>query len=108
MSVKFCKYCNNLLDAIFNNEEMVFRCNMCNNIYHPFPIDTLRYERVKENSINLFENILNKAVDDPVSLKERVDCVNSKCNGKIVKQVRVGNDMKLFNICTTCKTQWLN
>lgn len=105
---KFCAYCDNLLVPNFNNEVLIFKCMMCNIIYPPNDNDTLRYERIKENDIMIFEKILNKAADDPVTIKGRVNCIKTKCQGKIVKQVRIGEDMRLFNICVVCKSQWLN
>jgi DNA-directed RNA polymerase subunit M/transcription elongation factor TFIIS len=103
---KFCNYCNNLLYTRFSNDELLFTCMSC---YINFPYnesDTLRYSRTKENNVVIFEKILYKAVDDPSTLKKNMECV--KCDNNIVKQVRIGSDMKLFNICTKCKTQWLN
>ncbi len=105
---KFCTSCDNLLIPAFINEELIFKCVTCNDIYPSDDNDTLRYERVKEGDILIFEKILNNAGDDPVTIKARVNCINTQCSGKIVKQVRVGDDMKLFNICVVCKTQWLN
>lgn len=105
---KFCTYCDNLLIPNFINEELVFKCMMCNVMYPPNDGDTLRYERIKENDIMIFEKILNKAGDDPVTIKAKVNCIKTQCPGKIAKQVRIGDDMRLFNICTTCQSQWLN
>lgn len=105
---KFCSYCDNLLIPNFHNEELSFKCMMCNSAYASNDEDTLRYENIKENDVMIFEKILNKAVDDPVTIKARVKCIKTKCDGKIVKQVRIGEDMRLFNICTTCRSQWLN
>ena len=56
----------------------------------------------------IFEKIINKAVDDPTTYKTYKKCINEKCKGKIVKQLPIGKDMHLYNICTTCKIQWLN
>jgi DNA-directed RNA polymerase subunit M/transcription elongation factor TFIIS len=105
---KFCIYCDNLLIPNFHNEELSFKCMMCNTMYPPNDEDTLRYERIKENDVMIFEKILNKAVDDPATIKAYVKCIKTKCTGKIVKQVRIGDDLRLFNICTICRSQWLN
>jgi DNA-directed RNA polymerase subunit M/transcription elongation factor TFIIS len=105
---KFCISCDNLLVPDFVNEELIFKCVMCNETYPHDDVDTLRYERVKEGDVLIFEKILNNAGKDPVTIKAHVNCINADCSGKIVKQVRVGDDMKLFNVCIICQTQWLN
>ncbi len=104
----FCTNCANLLIPSFYNDELNFKCVMCSEIYPPKPEDTLRSERIKENDVMIFEKNLNKAADDPATIKAHVNCINEKCPSKIVKQVRIGDDLKLFNICVRCKTQWLN
>jgi len=105
---KFCEICDNLLNANFYNDELNFKCEMCQISYKPNEYDTLRYERIKENDVMIFEKILNKAVDDPATIKSYVNCIKTDCSGKIVKQVRIGDDMRLYNICMVCRTQWLN
>ncbi len=104
---KFCRFCANLLTESFANDVLSFRCQSCQLVYKAKPEDTLRYEKTKESDTTIYETILNRAVDDPATIKARVDCIK-KCGGKIVKQVRVGDDMKLFNICVKCHTRWLN
>lgn len=105
---KFCEACDNLLQAYYNNDRINFRCVKCHLIYESDDKDTLRYEKIKESNVMIYEKILNKAVDDPATIKAYMKCVNDKCSGKIVKQVRLGDDMRLYNICTTCRSQWLN
>lgn len=105
---KFCENCDNLLMPNFFNDELNFKCVLCNTAYAPVEEDTLRYERIKESDIMIFEKILNKAADDPATKKAYVKCIKTKCPGKIVGQVLLGDDMRLYNICTTCKSQWLN
>ena len=56
----------------------------------------------------VYQKILDKAVDDPATIKARINCINKKCNNDIVKQVRIGDDMRLYNICTLCRVQWLS
>ncbi len=105
---KFCENCDNLLVANFFNDELNFQCVLCNTSYAPDDEDTLRFERIKESNVMIFEKILNKAVDDPATIKAYVKCIKTDCSGKIAKQVRVGDDMRLYNICMKCRTQWLN
>lgn len=105
---KFCKICDNLLTAVYAHDELAFKCNICQIPYKSFPEDTLRHERVKESDVMIFDKIMDKAAKDPVTIKAKVDCINNKCDSKIVKQVRVGSDMKLYNICIKCEKRWVN
>ncbi len=108
MSVLFCTICNNLLSSVFNNNTLALNCDKCTIVYPSKNEDSLRKERIKEDDIMVYEKILNKAVDDPVTIKVNMKCLDKKCKGTIVKQVRVGTDMRLYNICTICKSQFLN
>lgn len=105
---KFCEICENLLSSNFANDKITFTCNVCHIAYASNASDTLRRERIKESDINIFSKILDKAIDDPATIKAHLKCKNDKCSSTVVKQVRVGTDMRLYNICTICKIQWLN
>lgn len=107
MGVKFCSVCNNLLSAVFTNDKLTFNCDICHISYPSSPSDSLRKERIKESDIMIHKVNLNKAVDDPATMKAYVKCLDKKCKGDIVKQVRIGSDMRLYNICMTCKSQFL-
>jgi hypothetical protein len=67
--------------------------------------DTLRYEESKSSDVVTFGTLLKKAPYDPMNLKVFKKC--SKCPSKIASQVRIGENMKLNNICVKCKFQWL-
>ena len=104
---KFCKECDNLLSSKYTNEELSFNCDLCYIAYKSTPEDTLRKDRVKEQDVMKYAKILKKAADDPATMKARIDCLDKKCNGTIAKQVRLGENMLLFNICIKCGTQCL-
>lgn len=108
--MRFCNACNNLLIPKFVNENLVFHCESCYIEYKSTDEDSLRWERIKEKNMMIYEKILNKAADDPATLKEYVDCINTKknCKSRICKQVRIGDDMRLYNICVECKFIWLS
>lgn len=105
---KFCSICDNLLTATFSDDVLSFVCETCFINYKSNPEDSLRRERIKEVDIRIFSKILDKAEHDPATIKARIKCLNDKCSGTIVKQVRVGQDMRLYNICITCHIQSLN
>lgn len=103
--VKFCKSCDNLLNIQFKNDELMFMCHICRIYYDSDDTDTLIYERVKNDNMMIFEKILRNASDDPAAIKAYKKCIS--CNCSIVKQVRIGDQLRLYNICVKCKTQWL-
>jgi DNA-directed RNA polymerase subunit M/transcription elongation factor TFIIS len=105
--VNFCKYCHNRLESIYISDELTLKCYKCNLFYKSTDEDSLRYESIKENDITSHQTILNKAVSDPATIKVKLDCINSKCKSKIVKQVRIGEQALLYNICVKCNEQWL-
>jgi DNA-directed RNA polymerase subunit M/transcription elongation factor TFIIS len=105
---KFCDYCSNLLEPNYINDQKSYKCFTCHIIYKSENDDSLIRERIKESDIMIFEKILDKAIDDPATIKAYVDCIDTKCDSKLVKQVRIGNDMLLYNICIKCRKQWLN
>ena len=108
MTSKFCQICNNRLTCSYTNEELNFRCNVCKNPYPPNPRDTLRYSRMKSNYVDMHKKKLDKAVDDRTIIYTKLKCVADKCKSERVKQVRIGDDMRLFNVCVECRFQWLN
>jgi len=101
----FCRDCHILLNTEIENEELVKSCCKCKNVYEALPDDTLCYEYSTAGNISIYEIILKKAGRDPVNLKAAIKC--GKCSNGLVRQVRVGEDMKLFNICTECSHHWL-
>lgn len=102
---EFCDMCDNLLDPVFYNDELNFKCVSCNTIYPSDASQSLRFERVKGQAVH--DGIMDNAVDDAATLKAIIPCIQSKCKGRIVKQIRIGKSMLLYNICTTCRTSWL-
>jgi DNA-directed RNA polymerase subunit M/transcription elongation factor TFIIS len=102
MSSIFCKICNNLLAYITTADESYFKCNKCQQIYQPEEKDSLRYE--DSGAEPIYGVILKYAGQDPVNPKVYAKC--EKCNNEIAKQVRIGSDMKLINVCTKCNFQW--
>jgi len=105
--VNFCKFCQNRLESIYISDELMLKCYKCSLFYKSTNEDSLRFERIKENDLESHKIILNKAAEDPAVIKIKIDCINPKCKGKIAKQVRIGDDALLYNICLVCKDQWL-
>lgn len=101
----FCDNCNNLLDISTNNDELTFKCMTCFTSYKSEADDSLRYEETKGGNLIIFQTILNEAVNDPVSLKEKISC--PKCKYHMAKTVRLGSELRLIYICEKCKFQWI-
>ncbi len=101
----FCKECSNVLFEITTNSEFYFKCLSCNQIYQPTETDTLRYETDKSSDLIMFKTILQNCGNDPLTPKIKKQCI--KCDNNILRQVRIGEDMRLINVCTECKHQWL-
>lgn len=102
----FCNSCGNILYEITSSDGFLFRCNNCSKTYEPTAADTLRYEEVRGTSLIMYKTLLQNAADDPVNPKCFKDC--KKCENNLVRQVRLGEDMKLINICIKCKNTWLD
>jgi len=100
----FCKICNNLLNDITTANEFYFKCFRCQQIYSSNDVDSLKYEDVKGIKYTIYKTLLSHAKDDPVNPKVYKDC---KCGNNIVKQVRIGDDLRLINVCTKCNHQWI-
>ncbi|MGL5936551.1 MAG: hypothetical protein ACRCZI_13135 [Cetobacterium sp.] len=105
-TVKFCTSCDNLLEKIIINNYLLFVCENCQRRYQASPEDTLFKERVKGIDV-ILPKALEKAVDDPATIKAYVKCIKNTCAGKIVKQVRMNDYSSMLNICTECRFTWL-
>ena len=101
----FCDNCNNLLEVNTVNNELTFNCMSCFTTYKSEDDDSLRYEETSGGNLVIFQTILNKAVKDPVTLREFVNC--PKCKHNKAKRVRLGNELRLINICENCNFQWI-
>jgi DNA-directed RNA polymerase subunit M/transcription elongation factor TFIIS len=99
----FCNICNNLLSVITTADTFYFKCNKCQENYTPSDKDTERHVETSNTELTMYKTILLNAGQDPVNPKANRKCV---CGNNIVKQVRIGSDMKVINICTKCNKQW--
>lgn len=102
----FCENCNNLLDVNTNNDELTFKCLTCYSTYKSENDDSLRYEETKGGNLIIFQTILNNAKKDPLNIKEFLSC--PKCKHHIAKHVRLGDELRLINVCENCGFQWIS
>ena len=105
MSHSFCPLCQNLLFINTQSDELKFVCRACHTSIVGSETDTLRYEEIEGEDITIYNKMLKKIADDPVSHKVRKPC--PKCAHDIARDVTLGNDMRTIYICTKCKHQWV-
>jgi len=98
----FCTNCNNLLTVVTTADSFYFKCISCQEVFEPTATDTLRREWIKGDDLLVHKTILQNAGRDPANPKVYRDCA---CGARIAKQVRLGDDMRLINICTGCDKQ---
>lgn len=100
----FCSKCENLLTTITTAESMYFKCVKCGTQTLPVDSGTLLHEYTKGTNLLVYSTILHTAGQDPVCPKVHKTC---KCGYKLARQVRLGEDMSLINVCIKCNTPWL-
>jgi DNA-directed RNA polymerase subunit M/transcription elongation factor TFIIS len=101
----FCDNCNNLLDVSTSNDELLFTCKTCYASYKSEPDDSLRYEETKTGALTIYQTILANAVEDPATIRAFMNC--PKCKHNTAKQVRLGDELRLINICEKCHMQYI-
>lgn len=102
----FCKTCKNLLSRYSLADKFYFQCNRCLTITEPSEKDTLVYEKEKGSNIMSFRTLLLHVADDPVATKIAKKC--PECGYTYARQIRIGDDMRLFNSCIKCKYKSLD
>jgi DNA-directed RNA polymerase subunit M/transcription elongation factor TFIIS len=94
-----------MLTTSTQNDNLTFKCGNCFTVYNSEPDDTLIYEESPSSNILIYQTILAEAVNDPVNIKEKINC--PKCKHYIAKSVRLGNEMRIIYICEKCNFQWI-
>jgi DNA-directed RNA polymerase subunit M/transcription elongation factor TFIIS len=102
----FCSTCSNLMITLSTSDTFLFKCVKCEKIQEPSAEDSLILEDKNKVDIVVFKSVLQNAGKDPVNPKVEKKC--EKCNYSIVRQVRLGSEMKLVNTCISCNNQWID
>lgn len=102
---KFCQICDVLLSRITQANDFYFKCDLCQKKYDITDEDTLLFEDIQGTNYSVYAALLRHARHDPANPKVFRQC--SKCPNNICKQVRLGDEMKLINICIECNEQWI-
>lgn len=105
MSKLFCNKCNNFKTEITTPSLCSFKCEHCNILFDITDEETIRYNKKKEINLMAHTTLLKNAGSDPVNPKVIKKC--KKCKNNIVKQIRIGENMKLINTCVKCGEQWM-
>lgn len=101
----FCKNCNNLMIISTTPDSFQNHCVKCQSFEQPSDNDTLVYEEETGTNLITYKAILHRASRDPLNPKVRKEC---KCGNKLVRQVRLGDEMRLINACIKCNNQWVD
>ena len=101
----FCDNCDNKLTISTENDILSFKCINCFQVYKSEDDDTLLYEKIKNNTIKVYENVLNNAKHDNLTIREYATCPT--CKHHISKTVRIGDEMRIVNICEKCDFKWI-
>lgn len=101
----FCSVCRNLMTIATTADAFHYQCGKCMTFEAPSDRDTLVHEDVSGTNLTIYKAILYNAGKDPVNPKVKRAC---KCSNQFARQVRLGNEMKLINTCTSCGDQWLD
>lgn len=97
--MKFCLYCESILEEFINETKFNFVCYNCQEVYIPEPEDTLLYEENLQDK-NVFIPDADTILDDPVSEIVEINC---ECGGKYGKQAIIGDDCIVITFCESCK-----
>lgn len=100
----FCESCHSLLEKITGSDVFYYKCRSCLTIYKPTAEDTLLKDVSSGAKLSIHKTILKNAAHDPVNPKAYNKC--PECQAEIVKQVQLGEDKRLINVCT-CKKIWI-
>lgn len=102
----FCR-CSTKLDRITTSDSLFFKCAKCQHSEVATAADTMVFKEEKGTNLIMYKTILQNAGRDPVNPKVLKQC--PQCPNKIAKQVRLGEQLRLINICTnpSCGKQWI-
>jgi len=90
---------------ITTTDEFYYKCVKCQIKIDINDEDTLRFEESKGMNLIIYQTILQNAARDPLNPKVKKQC--KFCKNNILRQVRLGEDMRLINICPECNEQWI-
>ena len=103
----FCDNCNNLLTIVTSPDNLYSKCMKCAELYDYKIEQTMMYESEEKTDFTIYRNILLEAGNDRTNPKVKKKC--NKCSYNLMRQVRLGSDMRLINICIKCgNTQYNN
>lgn len=105
----FCEKCQSRLARNVVNNNLLFVCPKCKTTRPTSDSDTLVYTETKSerSGISADSPILSNIFTDRTNLRVSGKCVDPKCDGDVVVQIRDGSDMmKLISGCPKCEKLW--
>ena len=102
--IKICKNCKNILHREITNYKIVFKCQSCLSVFSSTEEDSMIMEvhkgtlrMTQKKGENIYYNVANP--------KEKRDCINSKCDAKIVRYEREEDGRKKYGC--KCGNVWV-
>ncbi len=109
--MKFCDRngCNAILKSQIENNELIFKCAICSEVYPSDPTDTLLVnDTIRENdSLYKHEMYIRNAQYDTISELIEKKCNNSKCDETIVRVIKIDKNGQAMFICPKCGTRFV-
>lgn len=106
--MQFCnKYnCDNVLESIIRNDELIYRCPVCFEEYTSTPEDTLMIDEYLQENDTTYKhrNYLKNSQYDTISELEYNTCIN--CKELIVRVIKINKNGQSLFVCPTCGTKF--
>jgi uncharacterized C2H2 Zn-finger protein len=108
--MRFCdKYkCDNVLESITRNDELIYRCPVCFEEYESTPEDTLMIDEFLQENDTTYKhrNYLKNAQFDTISELEQTPCANTNCKETIIRVIKINKNGQALFVCPTCGTKF--
>ena len=103
-----CPSCCKLLTKITTSGSYKLKCEQCSEIYPVSNDNTLVYHESDKNELNDYKVLLANAGKDILNERVELVCGTNNCKGEFAREVRITNDMRLYNVCEKCNKISLN
>jgi len=102
--MSFCSDCSNLLTVNSTADNLYNICIQCQKRFEIAPVNTLRFEETRGDDLAIYKTLFQYMAKDQTNPIVKKDC---KCGHHLVRQMRMGTDMRLINACMKCGDKWL-
>ncbi len=109
--MKFCARngCNAILKSEITNNELIFKCGICAEVYESDPSDTLLINDTIRESDSLYkhEMYIRNAQYDTISELIKKKCTNSACDETIVRVIKIDKNGQSMYVCPKCGNRFV-